>query len=98
MTLSMLALLLGLFAVPAVALALGHRIAKRPARQRGAFWGIVVGHTIAMLVATAAALYQPVRWSGADVMRGTMGLWGMLALGLVGGVVGYVVSGEERDA
>ena len=98
MTLSMLALLLGLFVVPAVALALGHRIARRPARQRGAFWGIVVGHTIAMLVATTAALYQPVRWSGADVMRGTLGLWGMLVLGLVGGVVGYLVSGEERDA
>ena len=98
MTLSMLALLLGLFVVPAVALALGHRISKRPARQRGAFWGVVIGHTVAMLVATAAALYSPVRWSEVDVARGALGLWAMLVLGVVGGVIGYLMAGVERDA
>jgi len=98
MSVSMLALLLGLFVVPAIALALGHRIAKRPARQRGAFWGVVIGHTVAMLVATAAALYSPVKWSAADVARGAVGLWGMLLLGVVGGVIGYLTGGKEQDA
>lgn len=98
MSLSMLALLLGLFVVPAVALALGHRLAKRPARQRGAFWGVVFGHTVAVVAATTAALALPVKWSEADVLRGAVGLWGMLVLGALGGVIGYVLGGPERDA
>ena len=98
MTLSKLALLLGLFVLPGIALALGHRIAKRPARQRSAFWGVVIGHTAAMLVATAAALYSPVKWSAADVARGALGLWGMLVLGAIGGVIGYFAGGKEQDA
>ena len=98
MSVSLLAFLLGLFVMPVVALALGHRIAKRPARQRGAFWGVVIGHTMAMLAAVAAALYRPVQWSETDAVRGAVGLWGMLVLGLVGGAIGYLAGGRERDA
>ena len=98
MSLSMLALLLGVFAVPAVALALGHRVAKRPARQRAAFWGVVIGHTVAMLAAAVAAMYLPVKWSEGDVARGAVGLWGMLVLGVLGGGIGYLLGGQEREA
>lgn len=98
MSAHMLALVLGLFVVPVAALVLGHRLARRSARARGAFWGVVIGHTAALLLATAAALYLPVRWSGDDTMRGLVGLWGMLVLGVFGGVAGYLLAeGEERD-
>ena len=93
-----LGLLLGLFLVPVAALALGHRLAKRPARQRALFWGIVVGHTLAALVASVAALYLPVRWSEADLVRGLLGFWAMPIGGAIGAAVGWVRGGSEVEA
>jgi len=98
MTTNLLALLLGLFLVPLLALIVGHRLTRRGRAARLAFWGLVIGHTIAAVAATAAALYLPVRWSDADAVRGAIGLWSMLALGLAGGAIGWVVgsrSGED---
>jgi len=93
-----LGLLLGLFLVPLAALALGHRLAKRPARQRALFWGIVVGHTLAALVASAAALHLPVRWGESDLVRGLLGFWAMPVGGLLGAAAGWMRGGGEREA
>ena len=97
MTASLLALLGGLFLVPLLALVVGHRLTRRERPARLAFWGLVVGHTVAALAATAAALYLPVRWTDADAWRGAIGLWGMLVLGLVGGAIGWLVGSRTRD-
>jgi hypothetical protein len=70
MTIHLGALLFGLFALPLVALALGHRLMRRPPAQRAVFRGLVIGHTLAALVAMVAAMYEPVRWGrGRPVAR-----------------------------
>ncbi|HEU4628297.1 MAG TPA: hypothetical protein VFS08_01080 [Gemmatimonadaceae bacterium] len=98
MTAHLAALLLGLFAVPLAALVLGHRLARRPARQRAAFWGIVVGHTVAALVATAAALHDPVRWDTGDQLRGLFGYWLMPIGGVAGAALGWMAGRKgERE-
>ena len=97
MTPGLLALLLGLFVPPLLALALGHRIARRGRRARLAFWGLVSGHTLAALAATAAALYLPVRWTDADTWRGAVGLWGMLVAGVLGGAIGWLLGARAGD-
>jgi hypothetical protein len=95
MTVHHLALLAGLFAAPLVALLAGHRLARRPARTRALFWGLVAGHTLAALAATVAALYLPIRWDGTDVVRGFLGFWAMLAGGAVGALAGWVLGGRK---
>ena len=50
-----IALLLGLFGAPAILLWLGHRLRDRTARQRGAFWGGAIGHSVAIVVVMARA-------------------------------------------
>lgn len=80
------AFLIGLFAVPALLLALGHRLRARTPAQRRAFWGGVIGHTAAMLVAVVALHYPPVVWS--DDARGLVALWAMLLGGAGGAVLG----------
>ena len=91
------AMLAGLFLAPLAALALGHRLNRRPRRQRLTFWGLIVGHTIAALLATAAALYLPVRWDGSDIVRGLLGFWSLLIGGAVGAAVGWVLGGREAE-
>lgn len=86
-----IALLLGLFAVPALLLWLGHRLHWRTPRARGAFWGGAVGHTLAMCVATAAAMYPPAAWTEGDVMRGVLGFGAMLGGGATGAVLGALL-------
>ena len=96
MTLHLAALLAGLFLAPLAALLVGHRLARRPARTRALFWGLVAGHTIAALLAIVAALYLPVRWGGGDVVRGLLGFWAMLLGGALGAAAGWVMGGRER--
>jgi hypothetical protein len=88
MSAGVLAMLVGLFLVPAWLLAVGHHWRKRSERLKGAFWGGVIGHTIAALVACVAALYLPEMWSDANVVRGLLGLWLMLLGGLGGMALG----------
>lgn len=98
MTAHLAALMAGLFAVPLAALILGHRLTRRPPQQRSAFWGLVLGHTLAALVAAAAALHDPVRWDAADQLRGLLGYWLMPIGGLAGAAVGWVAGRRgERE-
>lgn len=93
-----LALLLGLFAAPAFLLWAGHHWRHRSARIRGAFWGGLIAHSVAALIATAAGLYPPAEWSGDDRWRGFFGLWSMLVLFAVGAAVGALVIRDDRPA
>jgi hypothetical protein len=80
------ALLVGLFAVPALLLAAGHRLRERSPRSRRAFWGGVIGHSAALAVTLVASHFPPVLWeSDARVL---LVFWLMAAGGLVGAGVG----------
>lgn len=95
MTAGTLALLAGLFVVPCVLLWLGHRLRRRPARLRGAFWGGVMGYGVAAAAALVAGMYPPAMWSGADTMRGAIGFWSLLLLTAVGVLVGALKAGRD---
>ena len=83
-----LALLLGLFAAPALMLQLGHRLQRRSAQQRAMFWGLVIGHSLGAIVACMALFLPPEFWTLDASRRTILAFWGMAAgsaLGLVAG-------------
>ena len=81
------ACLVGLYIVPLALLATGHRVRRASQRVRRAFWGAIVGYIIAGVLAVAFAILTPAYWSDSDTVRGFFGLWGMLILPALGGVV-----------
>ena len=94
MTAGLAAMLCGLFLAPAAMLWLGHRLRRRAPRARGAFWGAVIGHSLAAVPALVAAMIPPATWADGDVFRGFLGFW-LLPLGaLLGGAMGWMLSGR----
>ena len=91
-----LALLVGLFVIPALLLALGHRLRRRTPFWRRVFWGAVAGHSIALLVTLAATLYPPVGWEGGPRVRDAAVHWSLVLGALVGGVIGGVLPSRRR--
>lgn len=96
MNIHQVALLLGIFVVPLLALVLGHRLARRGPIARNVFWGLVAGHTVAALAASIAAMTIPEFWGAADLWRGIVGYWGMLLLPLAGAGLGALRSRTEK--
>jgi hypothetical protein len=94
------AMLLGLFAVPAFLLWAGHHWRHTTPRIRGAFWGGLIAHTAAALLATAAGVFWPREWDPGDTWRGFFGFWSMLVLFVIGAAIGAVVNGRasRRDS
>jgi hypothetical protein len=88
MTLSLMALLTGLFVVPVVLLWMGQRLRRRSGRWRAVFWGAVTGYVIGMVATVAAMHYPPVLWSGG--WRTVLVHGGMLLGAIVGGVGGWM--------
>ncbi|HEX2208794.1 MAG TPA: hypothetical protein VHG93_14035 [Longimicrobium sp.] len=89
MTDSRIALVIGLFVVPAVLLWLGHRLRRQTDARRRVFWGATVGYLLGMLATLLAIHYPPVLWAvggwrTAVVHRGM----------IVGAVVGAGVRGR----
>ncbi len=93
-----LALLSGLFVVPVFLLWAGHQWRYKGARMRGAFWGGLIAHSVAALLATGAALYRPAEWDGGDLWRGFIGFWSMLVLFAIGAVAGAMINGRADRA
>ena len=93
-----IALLLGLFAVPAFLLWAGHHWRYRSNAIRGAFWGGLVAHTVAALLATIAGLYRPAEWAANDLWRGFFGFWSMLVLFAIGAGIGAIVGARSKSA
>ncbi|HEX3157765.1 MAG TPA: hypothetical protein VHQ45_04570 [Gemmatimonadaceae bacterium] len=87
-----LALLLGLFAAPALMLQLGHRLQRRSARERGMFWGLVIGHSLGAAVASVALFLPPEFWALDASLRTIAAFWGMLAGGALGLIAGRVLA------
>lgn len=94
MTVSLLALLLGLFAVPCVLLWMGHRLRRRSSAWRAVFWGAVIGYVVGTIVTLAAMHYPPVPWGGGG-WRTALVHWGMLAGGIAGAGAGWVTGGRR---
>lgn len=90
------ALLLGLFGAPAVLLWLGHRLRDRTARQRGAFWGGAIGHTIALVVALVAALLPPIWWHEGGFLRDFAVHWSLLIGAIAGAAAGALRATDAR--
>ena len=98
MTLGAAAMLAGLFAVPAVLLWAGHRLRRRSARWRAAFWGALSAHVAVAPLAMLAAMIPPAGWAPDDRWRGFFGFWAMLVAPLVGAVVGVVAARGRSSA
>lgn len=92
-----IALLAGLFVVPILLLATGHRLRRRDAPTRYRFWGGVLGYIVGLLVATAAMLAPPVWWQGGGVVRELFVYWAMTAGFVAGIAVGSVLGARVND-
>jgi len=96
MSLENLALLMGLFVVPAVLLAIGHRLRRRPPLWRRVFWGGVIGHSIAILVMLAVTMTPPIAWEGGPRLRDAAVHWSLVLGGVVGGTLGAALPARRR--
>ncbi len=92
MSRDILALLIGLFVVPGIMLYLGHRLRRKSFRARRIFWGMFFGHTAGALVATWYSMIPPELWSSSDFWRGAFGFYGMLLGGVIGALLGFLIS------
>ena len=88
MSVNFAAFLLGLFGVPVALLVFGKRLRRRSNRTQRAFWGAVVGHLIAIVVASTAGLMTAEAWSGDDQVRGFAGYWALFVFPVVGALAG----------
>ena len=79
------ALLLGLFGVPALLLSIGHRLRQRPAVWRRVFWGGLIGHSLALLALMIVSMFPPVLWEGGPYMRDIAVHWSLILGAIVGG-------------
>ncbi len=90
MTIHHLALLVGLFVVPLVALAIGFKFRRRSTRARAIFWGAVIGHSVATLLASVAAIWPPRAPGPDDAARGAIILWTLFGGGVAGALIALV--------
>lgn len=96
MTPGLAAMLIGLLGAPVVLLWAGHRMRRRSARWRAAFWGAVIGHVAAALIAMFAGMFPPAAYGPDDVWRGLLGFW-LLPLGpIAGAVIGTLARRGDR--
>jgi hypothetical protein len=97
MTIGVVALLAGLFLVPAVLLAWGHRIRRLPPRSRRAFWGAIIGHVIAGTLALTSGMIPIEEWSSDETVRGFLGLWALLIFPVIGaGIAALTEPGKQE--
>jgi len=89
MTESRLALVAGLFIVPAVLLWLGHRLRRRTPAWQSVFWGATLGYVAGMLLMLVAIHYPPVLWAGGG-WRTAAVHWGMVVGAVLGAGVGVL--------
>lgn len=89
MTIHVLAMLIGVFVVPALLLWAGHRFRRRSPRTQEVFRGALAGHLAALVVGTWAALTPAEAWAPTDVARGAFALWSFLLLPLLGALIGF---------
>lgn len=90
MTPGLAMMLVGVLVVPAVLLWGGHKLRLRTPVWRATFWGAVVGHLIAIVIGSVAAMMPAAEWSGGDTWRGLAGFWSFTLAPLVGAAIGWL--------
>lgn len=95
MTLTHLILLLGVFLIPGLLVWAGHKIRRRSPEWRSAFSGAVIGHVLAILIGSIAAMTPPEAWAPTDLWRGALGVWSFAMLPLAGGLLGLVAGKRQ---
>jgi hypothetical protein len=93
---SRLALVAGLFVVPALLLWLGHRLRRQTPARRRVFWGATVGYGLGMLLVLVAIHYPPVLWAGGD-WRTAVVHWGMVGGAVLGAGTGELARRRAPD-
>lgn len=97
MSVHFIAFALGLFGVPLALLAIGHRLRRRSPRVRAMFWGGIVGHCVAAVLAVVWGMTPPDAWEPTETARGFAGLWSLLLFPLVGAALAALTS-QRRAA
>jgi hypothetical protein len=92
MRLGIVVFLLGLYVMPLVLLAWGHKIRRLTPKSRRAFWGAIIGHCVAGVLALTLGMIPPESWTSEETIRGFFGLWGLLLLPLFGGAAGALTT------
>lgn len=92
------ALLIGLFLVPALLLALGHRLRRRAPLWRRVFWGGVTGHSIGLVVTMVAAHYPPIWWAGGSFWRDAAVHWTLACGALLGAGIAALLRRDPGPA
>jgi hypothetical protein len=87
MNLNIIAFILGLFGVPLVLLAIGHRLRRRSPRMRAIFWGAIAGHCVAAVLAVVWGMIPPDAWEPSETARGFAGLWSLLVFPVAGALL-----------
>lgn len=78
--------------MPVFLIWLGHRLRERPPRQQGAFWGGVIGHTIALIVTLYAMMSPSVEWTASPAWRGFAVHWLLLVAAWAGALIGALAT------
>lgn len=84
MSIHFIAFALGLFGIPLALLAIGHRLRRRSPRVRAMFWGAIVGHCVAAVLAVVWGMIPPNAWEPTETARGFAGLWSLLLFPVAG--------------
>ena len=93
-----IALLIGLFAAPVIALRLGNRFRDQSTTHRRVFWGLVIGHTCGLLLAVSAAMLPPIAWEEGPRLRDALVHWSMFGGSVIGALAGWVTRDRTPPA
>jgi hypothetical protein len=88
-------MLVGVFLVPAALLWAGHRLRRRSPRWRRGFWGALIGHVTALVVASIAGMTPPEEWASTDMMRGLLAYWSFVLFPAVGALLAVVTNRDH---
>jgi hypothetical protein len=90
------ALVVGWFLIPIVLLWLGSGLRHRTVREKRAFWGGVIGHTVGMLATLWAAMLPPVLWT--DALRTGVVHWGMVVGAIAGAAAAWLSAAADEPS
>jgi hypothetical protein len=96
MSIGTLVFIIGLYVVPILLLAWGHKIRRLSPKSRRAFWGAIIGHCVAGAMAVTLGMIPPEDWTSGETVRGFFGLWSLLALPLIGAAAGALLQSSRR--
>ena len=98
MSIHILVFIVGLFIVPLALLAVAHKLRRRSPRTRTAFWGAILGHIVAALVATTWGMIPAETLTPQETARGAASLWTLLVFPLAGAAIGWLKPQSGRAA